>query len=179
MGTAFLMGQGGGAASGGGGLIESVQYGKINITSGASSATVAINPVDLNKAVLFFLGGRPTYAGGYPLLELQNTNTVKAERYASSLGTSFASFMVVEFAGIKSIQRGVFQVNMSGTASLTVNPVDMGKTILVSSGVRFSSNNATILDLPALALGAANRITAYRQSSNGMAYAGYTLAEFN
>ena len=82
--------------------LKSVQRGVIQIPPSVKTSTATIASVDVNKALLFFLGyaesfGRTSYA---PYLELVNSTTVRATRYgfsSESYALSKVSYQIVEF----------------------------------------------------------------------------------
>lgn len=76
--------------------------------------------------------------------------------------------------GIKSIQRGVIQMN-GGTAAVTITAVDMSKAELRLTGYRV----ATLAMLPTVALTASNTITATRgETGVGGSYVAWELTEW-
>ncbi len=79
--------------------IKSVQRGVLTIPANVASAAVTIAPVNTNKAELRLLGSTlsvdvATYTGK---LELTNSNTITATRFAAASGVTTLSWALTEW----------------------------------------------------------------------------------
>ena len=92
------------ANAGGSSAVKSVQRGTIDSSTSSATTTVTIEPVDMNKSLLFVSDYSTSYSSGvYPKTcnfryELSSNNTIKITRYeaTSSLKATFA-WQVIEF----------------------------------------------------------------------------------
>ena len=172
MGIASLMGQ-----SGGGGLkIKSIQRGTITISSGLT-ATATVNAVDLSKAVLFHNGATSGYSSACnpPIIELTDATTITATR-SYSTATGAVNYTLVEFEGLEKITMGTFEFKDS-PSTLTIDEVDLGKTILLVNGKTGGINDAAAAYYR-LELTDATTITGYKGQSTATFTVGYILLTF-
>lgn len=172
MGIASLMGQ-----SGGGGLkIKSIQRGTITISSGFT-ATATVNAVDLSKAVLFHNGATSgsTSSCNTPIIDLTDATTITATRdYDISTGT--VNYTLVEFEGLEKITMGTFAFDNS-PSTLTIDEVDLGKTILLVNG-KTGGGEFNTAAYYRLELTDATTITGYKGQSTATFTVGYILLTF-
>lgn len=125
-----------GGLNGGMPNVKSLQRGTGSMTYANTVNTVAINPVDLSKAiVLISYTSSSSYAGYYGQhhirAELTNTNTITLTKGNTNSDPSF-SWVVIEFNNVKTLQRGTTIFNATaGTQSITA--VDLSKALLFSS----------------------------------------------
>lgn len=172
MGIASLMGQ-----SGGGGLkIKSIQRGTITISSGLT-ATATVNAVDLSKAVLFHNGatsGSTNYCNP-PIIDLTDATTITATR-SSNISTGTANYTLVEFEGLEKITMGAFAFDNS-PSTLTIDEVDLGKTILLVNG-KTGGPNSVAAAYYRLELTDATTITGYKMQKDVIFTVGYILLTF-
>ena len=162
---------------GGGGLkIKSIQRGTITISSGLT-ATATVNAVDLSKAVLFHNGATSESAGGCnsPIIELTDATTITATR-SYSTATGAVNYTLVEFEGLEKITMGTFEFTNS-PSTLTIDEVDLGKTILLVNGKTGGGNDAAAAYYR-LELTDATTITGYKGQSTATFTVGYILLTF-
>lgn len=79
------------------GIVNSIQYGSITISTTGISGTATITAVNVNKSVLIHLGQKVSVAGQDMNITLTNTTTVTANRSYQSSGDSTVRFCVLEF----------------------------------------------------------------------------------
>lgn len=124
-------------------MVDSVQTGTINISSG-TSATATVSSVDTSRSAVFYLGftsdGATSSADNVtPALTLTNATTVTATRgETTSLFTPTVGYALVQFkAGvIDSVQQRT--VAFSGTNNSetdTISSVNTSRTMLIWQGV--------------------------------------------
>ena len=167
-------------------LIQSVQYGTINM-NGVGSATATIAEVKTENSLIFHLMGdydaNSSYIGCLTHVTLTNGTTVTGTT-SNAFGAARAEgFCVIEFKPgvLKNVQRGTITFNaaMSGTATIT--EVNTSKTFLNETG--WFPSTAGPLDLkvgaPRLALTNATTITsASKQIPGYNVVVAYQAAEF-
>jgi hypothetical protein len=116
---------------GGGSNIKSIQRGLVIATN---SVNVTISSVDLANSVLIisYQGGGGTAVRNLKAMGKLTSSTNINFSLTTSAGYVTVNWQVVEFNNVKSIQRG--DVTLSAASeSVTINAVDWGKTMLLSS----------------------------------------------
>lgn len=172
------------------GYVKSVQSGTIAIAAASASNTATITSVDVNNAVLLFLGFTVTNAFtrqdvSIARLALTNATTITATRglAAASGETITVSYMIVEFSPglIKSVQQATIALSaVSNTATITA--VDTTKAVIIPLGM--SSADTTVsptTDVTSfkLVLTNATTVTANHITAAAAAYTiGFTVVEF-
>lgn len=76
-------------------VIKSIQRGEASIPSGANQIVVTVNPVDMNKATLTYLGSWGAGEWGYPYMKLTSNNTILIKRVGT--GDALISWELVEY----------------------------------------------------------------------------------
>lgn len=153
--------------------VKSIQAGSITISSGSTNTTT-VNAVDLNKAILFWNGGT---GASIPIVELTNATTITATRRSYS-GTSLVNYVLVELEGIKEIRMGTFEYSDS-PSTLTINAVDLDKTILIANGkAGGGKDDDDESNSYRIELTDATTITGYKVQSTATFKVGYILLTF-
>lgn len=158
-----------------------VQRGTIAIT-GATSNTATIAAVNLNNAVIRYLGQTYTAAAteqnkAFARVELTNATTVTASVNTSpGAETTSVDFEVTEYLPgvIKSVQRGT----VVGAATAAITAVDMTKSDLHYLGHTESAADGITQYLPRLSLSTATLITQSVVVSAATT-SGYQVVEWN
>jgi hypothetical protein len=139
-----------------GSLIASIQRGTITITSSGSgggnvTATATITSVDVNRAVLHFLGvSSNAVATGIPGADVQIVLT-DATTITATVGgqgdsaVSIVSYEVVEYLPgvIKQIQRGSILITSATSATAALSPEVVVEKTQVVGGNFFSTGTTT------------------------------------
>jgi|GEM_PF-6961620 len=123
--------------------INKIQRGSVTlIVDQDYSLDVSIAPVDLSKSVVIIEGREisgaywpqnvgllNTYAVAYFL----DNSTIRIERARNSDINLVVHWCVIEFKDIKSLQSGRFQTDNDGWGTITINPVDVNKSLVFHS----------------------------------------------
>lgn len=166
-------------------LIRSVQRGTITIAGASTSNTATITAVNVNNAVINFLGA--TVAGtenadhAHARVTLTDSTTVTATKGAGSGGADdvVVSYEVIEYVSgvIRSIQRGTI-TTAAGTATATITAVNTAKSAVNYMG--FTTTSTTNPDphtyLPRLDLTNSTTVTATATATD--AIVGYQVVEW-
>lgn len=121
------------AAISGMGAIKSIQHGVTALDIDIKIINVPISAVDMSKAVVFmsFKGSNITNGTGlFPVVRLTSSTNLNIER-TTAANSITVSWFVVEFEGVKSVQRGDYALSTSGT--ITISAVNVSKAFLIIS----------------------------------------------
>ncbi len=115
-------------------VIKSIQRGSYTFDDTTSSVNITISAVDLNAAIVLFshkyISGITTPYNVLIWARLTSPTTLELAR-AQAQGQQQVEWQVVEFNNVKSVQRGT--VNMNSSATVTINAVDLSKSLCFAS----------------------------------------------
>lgn len=129
--------------------IQSLQTGVFGISKGSTNVNISINEVDPNKAVVFLLssrigsGAHNTPRDALLAIDLTSPTNINVSRAGNGESCQFV-WCVIEFANIKSLQRGVVNApfNASNLFLVNINTVNVSKSIVVFSYKSLSTANS-------------------------------------
>ena len=141
----FQLASGSGGGSGGGGAVSRVQTGVTSFANSNAFKQITISQVDLTKSIV-----RMSYTSDpVPLdhsmvaINFLNDTTIDIRRNGASDDVNPINWEVIEYEGVKSLQRG--QETYSGTShAITISAVDPAKSILVCT---FRDDNSTSTEI--------------------------------
>lgn len=126
------------------GCIKSIQRGIVNFTANAYTMDIPISPVDLNVAVVRivpYIRWPSTNATIYHVkAKLIDNTTLRLERQNYTSSDHFITYNIIEFNGVKSLQKGDFTL-ASTTDTVTISAVDISKSLVFNS---YKSSNSTL-----------------------------------
>ncbi len=130
-------------------LVQSVQFGTINIAASSTSNTATITSVDTTRSAVFYLGQSSTTTAVNNSMTgatLTNATTVTATR-GGTAGSPTVSFVVVQFASgvINSLQQFSAAFTSGSTADTqTVTAVTAANTMIAYGGISSASSGIDI-----------------------------------
>jgi len=141
--------------SGGGSFVNSIQSGETSFSTNIQD--INISPVELSRSVVF-MSFSTTYSltsnvfRGLPIPALISPDTLRFSRYSAD-GTITASWAVVEFLNGVNVQHLAGTVSGSPPYDISISPVDLTKTFLITycyggtqATAASSIGRATLLD---------------------------------
>lgn len=167
-------------AGGGSFSVRRIQSGSATLNSGTPTVVTTIKKVDLDSTVLFSRAATSNSTSSglamMPRTVFTDAITLTTTVTPAVSGSGFADWDVVEFNGIKRVQRG--SVSSGASGSINIKRVDQRKSIIIV--------NAGSADTGTVAASLISRVIfqdattlAYSNSGLGTVYIDWQVVEFN
>lgn len=170
---------GGRFGGGSGSVIKSVQRGLTTTAAAGTKQTITINPVDVSKSIILMTIQSDN---AWPqivevLAKIESSTTISFEHVYSNTNSVFISWEVVEFSKLKSLQKGDVAQTASPEVNVTINAVDLSKTIVFVTSKNSDTNNASARTRVRASLTNSTTLNIFTRNTNTQTFH-YQVVEF-
>lgn len=170
---------GGRFGGGGGSVIKSVQRGLTTTAAAGTKQTITINPVDVSKSIILMTIQSDNV---WPqilevLAKIESSTTISFEHTYRDSNAVSISWEVVEFTKLKSLQKGdVAQVSFPDV-NVTINAVNLNKTIAFVTSKNADTNNSSLRTRVRASLTNSTTLNIFTRNTNTQTFH-YQVVEF-